>query len=148
MTAAHRLPRCRLARHAALLSCALAVSSPGETLADTLTREAWTVPRGEPTVLATYYEIQESNCMALRAPPVTLKTRPAQGSLSLNRTFILAENPPRCRHLRVPVTQVIYQPREATGTSQAAWDVHFQSRSLGTRQVIGTITVTPGKARP
>jgi hypothetical protein len=145
MTASIRLPRSRLAGRAALLACFLALSSMSKAHAGPLARQAWTVPQGKPTILASYYEIQESNCMALRAPPVILKTRPAQGSLSLNKTFMLAENPPQCRHVRVPVTQVIYQAHRAVGTSQAAWDVHFQSRSLGTRQIAGTITVKPGK---
>jgi hypothetical protein len=133
----------RAALYAALLACSALTLIAGNTHARSDRQQTWTVPPGRATVLASYYEILDSNCKALRAPPVVLTTRPALGSLSLNTTVVLADNPASCRHVRVPVTQVLYQAGKQPGTSSAAWEVHFQSRNLGTRRVQGTVTVSP-----
>jgi hypothetical protein len=107
-------------------------------------RQAWRVTGGTPRVLARYYEIQGSDCRAMRAPPVAITTRPVLGKLVVNTISELATQPAKCRHVKVPVTQVVYHPDASGGQDVVGWRVYFQSRELGTRSVQGTVTIGPG----
>ncbi|ARP86252.1 hypothetical protein CAL13_08600 [Bordetella genomosp. 9] len=111
------------------------------------TVQAWRAPAGESVVLGRYYEIQPADCRALRAPPVALKIRPAQGKLIVNTTTQLAGAPGKCRNVQVPVTLVRFQAGQTTGQVEVGWQVFFQSREKGTQQVRGTVTVTPPNPR-
>jgi hypothetical protein len=125
---------------ALMLACA-----PGRPYAAQGTQhQSWTVATGKMAVLAEYYEIQESGCRALRAPPVVIKARPALGKLVVNTTTALADKTSRCRHVKVPVTRVLYHAGSQPGRDAFAWEIFFQSRELGTRSVQGAVTVTPG----
>jgi hypothetical protein len=106
-------------------------------------RQAWQAAPGTPVVLARYYEIQASDCRAMRAPPVAVTTRPVLGKLVVNTFSALATEPAKCRHVKVPVTQVVYHPTATGGQDAVAWRVYFQSRELGTRSVEGTVTISP-----
>jgi hypothetical protein len=133
----------RAALRGALVACPILITIASNAGAGADRSQTWTVPPARATVLASYYEILDSNCKPLRAPPVVLTTRPAQGSISLNTTTMLADNPASCRHVRVPVTQVLFQAGKPASPSNVAWEVHFQSRNLGTLRVQGTVTVSP-----
>lgn len=107
-----------------------------------LTTQAWIVPTNKATVLASYYEVLDSNCRPLRSPPIVITARPAIGSLTISTTVGQADSPSQCRYVRVPVTQVLYQAGNRAGTDAFAWEVRFQSRNLGTLRVQGGVTVT------
>ncbi|OZI61249.1 hypothetical protein CAL28_18130 [Bordetella genomosp. 11] len=96
-------------------------------------------------MLAEYYEIQESGCRAMRAPPVIVKTRPTLGKLVVNTTTGQASRSAKCRHVQVPVTRVLYHAGDRPGQDAFAWEIFFQARDLGTRAVQGSATVTPGR---
>lgn len=103
---------------------------------------------GKTVVLAEYYEIQESDCRALRAPPVIIKTRPTLGKLVVNTTTGQADKTAKCRHVRVPVTRVLYHAGMAPGRDDFGWEIFFQARQLGTQSVQGAATITrptPGR---
>lgn len=93
-------------------------------------------------MLAEYYEIQESGCRAMRAPPVIIKTRPTLGKLVVNTTTGQARKSARCAHVQVPVTRVLYHSGSEPGRDTFGWEIFFQSRDLGTRSVQGSATVT------
>ncbi|ARP82395.1 hypothetical protein CAL12_17270 [Bordetella genomosp. 8] len=131
------LPRYFSATSLALLCCL-----PGVLHAEGAQRGSWTVGAGSTTVLAEYYEIQGSDCRALRAPPVVIKTRPTQGKLVINTTTGQADKPAKCRNVEVPVTRVLYHAGPQLGSETVGWEIFFQSRELGTRSVQGTVTVT------
>jgi hypothetical protein len=107
--------------------------------------QTWAIQAGKSLVLARYYEIQESDCRAMRAPPVVVKVRPTLGKLVINTTTELADKPAKCRHVKVPVTRVLYQAGTQPGPDPVGWQIFFQSRELGTQSVQGTATVTPRK---
>jgi hypothetical protein len=115
---------------------------PVMSRAEDAQRQTWTVGTGKVVVLAEYYEIQESDCRAMRAPPVVVKTRPTLGKLVINTTTTLAEKPAKCRHVSVPVTRVLYHAGQEPGHDAFGWEIFFQSRELGTRSVQGTATLT------
>jgi hypothetical protein len=115
----------------------------GQAHAADVQRQAWQVAAGAPVVLARYYEIQASDCRAMRAPPVAVTTRPVLGKLVVNTISALATEPAKCRHVKVPVTQVVYHPTATGGQDAVGWRVYFQSRELGTRPVQGTVTIGP-----
>lgn len=110
--------------------------------ADKTQHQAWTVETGKTVVLAEYYEIQEADCRAMRAPPVIVKTRPALGKLVINTTTALAGKTAKCRHVQVPVTRVLYRAGDEPGRDTFGWEIFFQSRELGTQSVQGSATVT------
>ncbi|MFC4276797.1 hypothetical protein [Achromobacter aloeverae] len=105
---------------------------------------AWSVPPGKATLLATYYEIVDANCRPLKAPAVRILSRPALGTLTVSSDVGLADNPSRCANIKVPVTQVYYQAGMQPGQDTFSWEVHFQSRNLGTQRIQGAVAVTPG----
>lgn len=106
-------------------------------------RRTWHVSSDQPVVLETYYEIQESDCRAMRAPPVIITTRPVLGKLVVNTTSGLADKTPKCRHVKVPVTRVVYQPGPTPGRDDFGWQIYFQARDLGTQSVKGTAVIGP-----
>ncbi|WP_143277449.1 hypothetical protein [Bordetella genomosp. 9] len=134
--------RARQARYFSATSLALLCCLPGLLRAEDSQRGGWTVGAGSTTVLAEYYEIQASDCRALRAPPVVVKTRPTQGKLVINTTTGQADKPAKCRNVQVPVTRVLYHADSRPGRDAVGWEIFFQSRELGTRSVQGTVTVT------
>jgi len=105
---------------------------------------AWSVPPSKATLLATYYEIVDANCQALRAPTVRITDRPALGTLTISQDVGLADNPAKCANIQVPVTQVYYQAGNKLGQDNFSWEVRFQSQNLGTQRVQGAVAITPG----
>uniref|UniRef100_UPI0039F021E7 hypothetical protein n=1 Tax=Bordetella sputigena TaxID=1416810 RepID=UPI0039F021E7 len=138
--------RARAARYFSATTLALLAGLPAAPRAEASQRNSWTVGAGSTTVLAEYYEIQESDCRAMRAPPVIVKTRPAQGKLVINTTMGQADKPAKCRHVQVPVTRVLYHAGAQPGRDAVGWEIFFQSRELGTRALQGTVTVTGRQA--
>jgi hypothetical protein len=111
--------------------------------ADDTQQRSWTVAPGKTVVLARYYEIQESDCRAMRAPPVVIKTKPALGKLVINTTTELADKPSKCRHVKVSVTRVTYHAGTEAGHDTFSWQIFYQSRKLGTQTLQGTAIITP-----
>ncbi len=97
---------------------------------------------GKTVVLAEYYEIQESDCRAMRAPPVVIKTRSTLGKLVVNTTTGQAGN----------IGQVPARPgagdARALPCGRGAGARHLRlgdflpGARLGTRSVHGSATLT------
>lgn len=109
--------------------------------ADQLHQQAWAVPAKGSIVLATYYEILNSNCRVLQAPSIVVTTTPKLGKLTILKTVGLADNPAQCMNLSVPVSQVVYNAGAAAGVDAFSWAVRFQSHNLGTLRVAGKMAV-------
>jgi hypothetical protein len=124
------------------MAALLAFPSCKSHAADETQQRSWTVAPGKTVILARYYEIQESDCRAMRAPPVVIKTKPALGKLVINTTTELADKPSKCRHVKVPVTRVTYHAGTEAGRDTFSWQIFYQSRQLGTQSVQGTATIT------
>ncbi len=105
---------------------------------------AWSVPPSKATLLATYYEIVDANCQALKAPTVRITDRPTLGTLTISQGLGLADNPAKCANIQVPVTEVYYQAGTRLGQDNFSWEVRFQSQNLGTQRVQGAVAITPG----
>lgn len=104
---------------------------------------AQTLKSGDVAVLASYYEIRGSDCLALRAPRVALTMTPRLGKANIMQTRGQSSDSGRCAYQTVPVSQVIYQADQA-GSDTLAWEVKYQNKTLGTRRYSATVVVTPG----
>lgn len=111
----------------------MALSAP--TLAQTL-------KSGDVAVLASYYEIRGSDCLALRAPRVAITQMPTLGKASILQTRGQSNNSGRCAYKAVPVAQVVYQADQA-GSDTLSWEVKYQNKTIGTRRYSATVGVTP-----
>lgn len=137
-----RLARCRRFFSATAVAVLLSFPAPAVRADEAPQRQSWTVGTGKTVVLAEYYEIQEADCRAMRAPPVIIKTRPTLGKLVVNTTTGQAGKSAKCRHVQVPVTRVLYHAGLEPGRDSFAWEIFFQARELGTRTVQGSATLT------
>ena len=118
----------------ALAALGMALSAPavGQTLTS-----------GDVAVLASYYEIRGSDCLALRAPRVAITQMPTLGKASIMQTRGQSSDGGRCAYKSVPVAQVVYQA-DRPGSDTLAWEVKYQNKSLGTRRYSATVGVKPG----
>lgn len=104
---------------------------------------AQTVKSGDVAVLASYYEIRGADCLALRAPRVSLTMMPRLGKANIMQTRGQSSDSGRCAYQAVPVSQVVYQA-DQPGNDSLAWEVKYQNKTLGTRRYSATVVVTPG----
>ncbi|MBO1012310.1 hypothetical protein IPU70_02025 [Achromobacter sp. SD115] len=104
---------------------------------------AQTVKSGDVAVLASYYEIRGADCLALRAPRVSLTMMPRLGKANIMQTRGQSSDSGRCAYQAVPVSQVVYQA-DQPGNDTLAWEVKYQNKTLGTRRYSATVVVTPG----
>lgn len=104
---------------------------------------AQTLKSGDVAVLASYYEIRGSDCLALRAPRLSLTMMPRLGKASVMQTRGQSSDSGRCAYQTVPVSQLVYQADQA-GSDTLAWEVKYQNKTLGTRRYSATVVVTPG----
>jgi hypothetical protein len=103
---------------------------------------AQTLKSGDVAVLASYYEIRGSDCLALRAPRVAITQMPTLGKASILQTRGQSNNSGRCAYNAVPVAQVVYQADQA-GSDTLSWEVKYQNKTIGTRRYSATVGVTP-----
>ena len=99
---------------------------------------------GDVTVLASYYEIRGSDCLALRAPRVVITQNPTLGKASIVQTRGQSSDSGRCAYKAVPVSQVVYAA-DQPGADTLAWEVKYQNKTLGTRRYSATIGVAPAR---
>ncbi|KRA02259.1 hypothetical protein ASD71_09545 [Achromobacter sp. Root565] len=104
---------------------------------------AQTLKSGDVAVLASYYEIRGSDCLALRAPRVSITQMPTLGKASILQTRGQSNNSGRCAYKAVPVAQVVYQA-DQPGSDTLSWEVKYQNKTIGTRRYSATVGVTPG----
>jgi hypothetical protein len=97
---------------------------------------------GDVTVLASYYEIRGSDCLALRAPKVTITLPPHLGSANVAHTQGQSSDSGRCAYKAVPIAQVVYQTGQP-GADTLAWEVKYQNKTLGIRRYSATVNVAP-----
>ncbi len=102
-----------------------------------------TMKSGDVAVLASYYEIRGSDCLALRAPRVSITQAPRLGKASIMQTRGQSGSSGRCAYKAVPVSQVVYQA-DRPGDDSLAWEVKYQDKTIGTRRYSATVGVTPG----
>lgn len=103
---------------------------------------AQTMKSGDVVVLASYYEIRGSDCLALRAPRVQITQNPTLGKASIMQTRGQSSDSGRCAYRPVAVSQVVYQA-DRPGSDTLAWEVKYQNKTLGTRRFSATVGVTP-----
>lgn len=99
---------------------------------------------GDVTVLASYYEIRGSDCLALRAPRVVITQNPTLGKASIMQTRGQSSDSGRCAYKAVPVSQVVYAA-DQPGADTLAWEVKYQNKTLGTRRYSATVGVAPAR---
>ena len=104
---------------------------------------AQTMKSGDVVVLASYYEIRGSDCLALRAPRVSITQMPRLGKASILQTRGQSSDSGRCAYKAVPVSQVVYQA-DQPGSDTLSWEVKYQNKTVGTRRYSATVGVTPG----
>ncbi|EHK67455.1 hypothetical protein KYC_04987 [Achromobacter arsenitoxydans SY8] len=104
---------------------------------------AQTLTSGDVAVLASYYEIRGSDCLALRAPRVAITQMPTLGKASILQTRGQSSNSGRCAYKSVPVAQVVYQA-DRPGSDTLSWEVKYQNKTIGTRRYSATVGVKPG----
>lgn len=102
-----------------------------------------TMKPGDVAVLASYYEIRGSDCLALRAPRVTITMMPHLGKANVMQTRGQSGDSGRCAYRTVPVSQVVYQA-DQPGNDTLAWEVKYQNKTMGTRRYNATVGVKPG----
>ncbi|MPS77051.1 MAG: hypothetical protein E2591_03125 [Achromobacter sp.] len=105
---------------------------------------AQTLKSGDVSVLASYYEIRGSDCLALRAPRVVITQYPTLGKASIVQTRGQSAESGRCAYKAVPVAQVVYVA-DQPGADHLAWEVKYQNKTVGTRRYSATVGVTPAK---
>lgn len=104
---------------------------------------AQTLKPGDVSILATYYEIRDANCLALRAPRVIITQMPRLGTASVQQTNGLTDSSGRCANKPVAVARLVYVANKP-GTDTLAWEVKYQTKSLGVRRYSATVGVVPG----
>lgn len=97
---------------------------------------------GDITVLASYYEIHDSGCLALRAPRVTITQPPRLGAASVIQTRGQSDGSGRCAYKTALLTELIYQA-DRPGSDALTWEVKYQSKALGTRRYSATLGIAP-----
>lgn len=97
---------------------------------------------GDVGVLASYYEIRGSDCLALRAPRVQITQQPKLGKASIVQTRGQSPESGRCAYKAVAVSQVVYQA-DQPGTDTLSWEVKYQNKALGIRRYSTTVGVAP-----
>ncbi|SSW62793.1 hypothetical protein [Achromobacter agilis] len=102
-----------------------------------------TMKSGDVAVLASYFEIRGSDCLALRAPRVSITQAPRLGKASVMQTRGQSGSSGRCAYKAVPISQVVYQA-DRPGDDTLAWEVKYQDKALGTRRYSATVGITPG----
>ena len=90
---------------------------------------AQSLKTGDITVLASYYEIRGSDCLALRAPRVTITLQPRLGTASIVQTRGQSSDSGRCAYKTVPVAQLVYQANQP-GSDSLAWEVKYQNTCI------------------
>ncbi|MCF7769731.1 MAG: hypothetical protein E2602_10885 [Achromobacter sp.] len=118
---------------AALAAAMLALASPAG---------AQSLKTGDVAVLASYYEIRGADCLALRAPRVTITLQPRLGSASVVHTRGQSSNSGRCAYKTVPIAQVVYQANQP-GSDSLAWEVKYQNKTVGIRRYSATLGIAP-----
>ena len=113
------------------------------SMATSACASAQTLKSGDVAVLASYYEIRGSDCLALRAPRVSITQMPTLGKASILQTRGQSSDSGRCAYKSVPVAQVVYQA-DRPGSDVLSWEVKYQNKTLGTRRYSATVGVTPG----
>lgn len=103
---------------------------------------AQTLKSGDVAVLASYYEIRGSDCLALRAPRVTITLQPRLGTASIVQTRGQSSDSGRCAYKTVPIAQLVYQARQP-GSDSLAWEVKYQNKTVGTRRYSATLGIAP-----
>ncbi|WMD21355.1 hypothetical protein RAS12_03025 [Achromobacter seleniivolatilans] len=103
---------------------------------------AQTMKSGDVAVLASYYEIRGSDCLALRAPRVVITVMPKLGTASVVQTRGQSSDSGRCAYKAVAVSQVVYQANQP-GSDVLSWEVKYQNKTIGTRRYSATVGVTP-----
>lgn len=98
---------------------------------------------GDTSILATYYEIRDANCLALRAPRVVITQMPRLGTATVQQTNGLTDGSGRCAYKPVAVARIVYQA-DKPGTDALAWEVKYQTKSLGVRRYSSTVGIAPG----
>ena len=105
---------------------------------------AQSMKSGDVAVLASYYEIRGSDCLALRAPYVVITEKPRLGKASIVQTRGQSSDSGRCAYKSVAVSQVVYIA-DQPGSDTLAWQVKYQNKTLGTRRFSATVGVTLAK---
>lgn len=126
-------PKIRPQFIALLALSGLAISTP--TLAQSM-------KTGDVAVLASYYEIRGSDCLALRAPRVTITLQPHLGTASIVQTRGQSGDSGRCAYKTVPVAQLVYQANQP-GSDSLAWEVKYQNKTIGIRRYSATLGIAP-----
>lgn len=103
---------------------------------------AQSLKTGDIAVLASYYEIRGSDCLALRAPRVTITLQPRLGNASIVQTRGQSSDSGRCAYKTVPIAQLVYQARQP-GSDSLAWEVKYQNKTVGTRRYSATLGIAP-----
>ncbi|WP_242609318.1 hypothetical protein WJ967_15990 [Achromobacter xylosoxidans] len=103
---------------------------------------AQSLKTGDIAVLASYYEIRGSDCLALRAPRVTITLQPRLGTASIVQTRGQSSDSGRCAYKTVPIAQLVYQARQP-GSDSLAWEVKYQNKTVGTRRYSATLGIAP-----
>lgn len=111
-------------------------------LAATATASSQSLKTGDVAVLASYYEIRGSDCLALRAPRVTITLQPRLGAASIVQTRGQSGETGRCAYKTVPVAQLVYQANQA-GSDSLAWEVKYQNKTIGIRRYSATLGIAP-----
>ena len=105
---------------------------------------AQSLKTGDTTVLASYYEIRGSDCLALRAPRVTITHPPRLGTATIVQTRGQSSDSGRCAYKTVPIAQLVYQARQP-GSDSLAWEVKYQNKTVGTRRYSATLGIAPNQ---
>lgn len=129
-------PRFKIRPH---FTCALALVGAGLSAP----AASQTLKPGDVVVLASYYEIRGSDCLALRAPRLSITLAPRLGKASVMQTRGQSGASGRCAYKTVPVSQLVYQA-DRPGQDSLAWEVKYQDKTLGTRRYSATVGITPG----
>ena len=150
------MPRARCPAPRALikfvLACTLPWASAGSACAQAARppvftapggAQQWQAPAGGRLVLGRYAEMLDARCMPLRAPVVRVLQRPRYGSLTVHASTAQAGAPAPCRHIKVPVTEVVYRARRAGDLDVVGWEVHFLKGRPAGRRIQAEIRVGP-----
>ncbi|GEM_PF-341736 len=103
---------------------------------------AQSMKTGDVAVLASYYEIRGSDCLALRAPRVTVTLQPRLGTASIVQTRGQSGDSGRCAYKTVPIAQLVYQANQP-GSDSLAWEVKYQNKTIGIRRYSATLGIAP-----
>ena len=123
----------------ALCAAMLAALAIAPASAETKTKN-YIVKQGTMIPVGSYYQINTKTCQAGPIPKIVQTSKPTIGKLIIEETKV-EPSQKECKAFLVPGYKVRFEAGPKTGEEKVTYDVVYESKTLGTWNVVHGITV-------